>query len=60
MFDECPVGWLRQASELGEVVDVLRFHKYHILPVAGGWLDQDPRWLEVLEIVEGVIAEVEA
>ncbi len=33
-------------------VDVRRFQNYNAMPNAGGVLDQDPRWVEALGIVD--------
>lgn len=61
MFRRCPKAWLahdakREADTIG---DVLAFQKWRLLPKAGGLHDQDPRFLEALDVVESETARIE-
>lgn len=33
--------------------------KYNILPKAGGLLEQDPKWVEAIELIGGEMARME-
>ena len=39
-------------EEVALFVDVRRFQNHNAMPHAGGVLDQDPRWVEALSIVD--------
>lgn len=56
-FDQCPKAWLRDTAplEVQLVGDALFFREHRALPNAGGMLDQDPRFLEALTIVDGEV-----
>ena len=58
MFERCPRSWIRdEASEAAQTVnDVLWFHRYGQPPDDGGRLDQDPRWLDAVAIVDQEVA----
>lgn len=38
--------------------DIARFARYQILPHAGGWVDQEPRFMAALTIADQVRTEV--
>lgn len=57
-FDRCPKAWLRDegcaAQEM--LADYSWLKRYGILPCSGGRLDQHPRFLEAVEIIEREMA----
>ena len=59
-FDRCPIATLRdeQAMERELASDVMTFREHHVMPNAGGLLDQDPRWVEALTLVDNEIAAI--
>lgn len=61
-FDRCPKAlvardWSEEANLAG---DAMTFREYRVPPSAGGMLDQDPRFLESLTIVDNEIARIKA
>lgn len=61
-FERCPKAMLANelAPEADLVSDALVFREHGLPPVAGGLLDQDPRFLEALAIVDREIAKLNA
>lgn len=59
-FDRCPIATTRgeQKDEADLASDALAFREHHLAPNAGGLLDQDPRFLEALAIVDNTIAAI--
>ena len=61
-FNRCPKSWLifeaREAS--GFLNDWGWLEKYQVLPKAGGLLDQDPRWVEAIDLIVAERQRVEA
>jgi hypothetical protein len=53
-FDRCPKAWLRDEGAAAQLaIDDFHFwRKYGVLPRAGGRLDQHPKFLEAVEIIE--------
>lgn len=59
-FDRCPIATLRdeQAMECELASDVMTFREHHVMPNAGGLLDQDARFTDALAIVDNEIAAI--
>ena len=52
-WDECPRKWIaREVPELmWWIADLGFLRDHHVMPRAGGRLDQDPRWLDAIDVI---------
>ena len=53
-FDRCPKAWIRdEAREAAQFLEDFAFlDRFGVLPEPGGKLDQDPRFLQSVDVIE--------
>lgn len=59
-FDRCPKAWVKDEARSAALVlsDFVFLDKHKIMPDPGGRLDQSPRFLESVDIIEQTRAEI--
>lgn len=60
MFDRCPKAMLRnELMGIADMIgDVMLFRENGAMPLPGALLDQDPRWIEAVGVVNAALLEV--
>jgi len=61
VFTRCPRAWLAEeaAEEADQMRDAMTYIDKGTMPGAGGWLDQDPRFVDAVELVQSTLNEIE-
>jgi len=61
-FDRCPKAWLRDSAPAAQSLcaDFRWLKVFGVLPAAGGKLEQDPRFIDAVEVLEGEVLREEA
>lgn len=56
-FDRCPKAWLRDSAAwcVSLLADYRWFTQHGVLPMAGGKMDQDPRFIDAVNVLDQVI-----
>jgi hypothetical protein len=59
-FDRCPKSWLRDEAGMVKRLfdDATRFLTHGVLPRAGGYEDQDPRFCDSVTITDDVLTSL--
>ncbi len=59
-FDRCPKAWIRDDAQAESLflADFVFLENHKILPDPGGRLDQCPRFLEAVDVIQSVKTEI--